>query len=237
MDRWLAPKSLLLLVALAGLAALTLPAASDESMPAELPLALVDDEYRIQVGDELGIRFFYSPEFNEDVIVRPDGRISLSLVREVRVAGKTPAELNDHLTERYAVALADPEITVIVRDFGGRIFVGGEVNRTGEFSLRHPTTVIQAIWMAGGFRDTSKRKSVILMRHNPDAPPEILELRIDKALKAGDLSDDLRLRPFDVIYVPKKRIANINVFMKQYVEDFLPISFGIRLEKVLGLPE
>ena len=77
-----------------------------------------EQEYRIQVGDQLDIKFFYNPELNEQVTVRPDGRISLQLVHEIMVAGLTPSELTDLLTKKYAPELKKPEITVIVRSFG-----------------------------------------------------------------------------------------------------------------------
>ena len=78
----------------------------------------LEQEYRIQVGDQLDIKFFYNAELNEQVTVRPDGRISLQLVREITTAGLTPAELTDLLTNKYAKELKKPEVTVIVRSFG-----------------------------------------------------------------------------------------------------------------------
>jgi protein involved in polysaccharide export with SLBB domain len=73
-----------------------------------------DREYKIQVGDQLDIKFFYNHELNEQVIVRPDGRISLQLVHEVMAAGLTPSELTTFLTEKYAAELEKPEITVYI---------------------------------------------------------------------------------------------------------------------------
>jgi len=72
------------------------------------------------VGDQLEIKFFYDTELNEQVIVRPDGRISLQLVHEVMAAGLTPADLTKLLTAKYAAELKKPELTVIVRSFGAR---------------------------------------------------------------------------------------------------------------------
>jgi protein involved in polysaccharide export with SLBB domain len=80
--------------------------------------APVFDEYRIQIGDQLDIKFFYNPTLNEQVTVRPDGRFSLQLIQEVVAAGLTPAALTRELTDRYALNLKQPEVTVIVRSFG-----------------------------------------------------------------------------------------------------------------------
>ncbi len=87
-------------------------------------------DYLIQPGDGLSIKFFYNPELNDDVVVRPDGKISLQLIDEVQASGKTPSQLDQELTQLYSAELKKPAITVIMRSFGGQqIFVGGEVGK------------------------------------------------------------------------------------------------------------
>ena len=86
-----------------------------------IPPATTEQEFKIQVGDELDIKFFYNAGLNEQVIVRPDGRISLQLVQEIVAAGLTPAELTNVLVEKYSGELQRPVITVIVRAFGAQI--------------------------------------------------------------------------------------------------------------------
>lgn len=89
-------------------------------------------EYRLSAGDKLDIKFFYNPELNETVVVRPDGRISLQLVDEVAVAGITPAQIDVLLTSKYSRELKRPDVTVIVKSFGvQQVYVGGEVGRQG----------------------------------------------------------------------------------------------------------
>jgi len=93
-------------------------------------------EYKISGNDELDIKFFYNPELNEKVLVRPDGRISLQFANDVIAAGLTPAELTDILTEKYSTEFVDPEIAVIVRSFGGQqAYVDGEVPKPGMINL------------------------------------------------------------------------------------------------------
>jgi hypothetical protein len=89
---------------------------NSDDMPAESPLPLTP--YRIQPGDSLDIKFFYNPELNELLVVRPDGYISLQLVNEVMVAGLEPKEVNEMLTEKYSQELRKPVVTVIVKSFG-----------------------------------------------------------------------------------------------------------------------
>ena len=84
--------------------------------------------YVIHAGDQLDIKFFYNPELNESVVVRPDGKISLQLIDEIQAAGLQPAELDQKLTDLYSRELKKPVLTVIVRSFTGqRVYVGGEV--------------------------------------------------------------------------------------------------------------
>lgn len=185
-------------------------------------------EYTIQVGDRLDIKFFYNPELNEEVIVRPDGRISLQLVHEIMAAGLTPAEMTDVLTKKYAAELKKPEITVIIRSFSTQnVFVDGEVNRPGILNLIRPMTVLQSISLAGGLRETARIKEVIVIRRGPDNKPLITEVNIRKVINGTDMSQDITLMPLDIVYVPKSRIANINQWVDQYIRRNIPISFGV----------
>ena len=102
--------------------------------------------YVIHAGDQLDIKFFYNPELNESVTVRPDGKISLQLVDEIQAAGLQPSELDQRLTELYSHELKKPVLTVIVRSFTGqRVYVGGEVNRQGLITLQPGLTALQAV--------------------------------------------------------------------------------------------
>jgi len=148
--RWIRPG---LLVLLFPLFACSHAANGQSSLPyADAQKAPPVEEYRIQAGDQLDIKFFYNKDLNEQVTVRPDGRISLQLVKTVVAAGLTPEQLTVNLKKAYSVHLKDPEIAVIVRSFSSqRIYVDGEVGKPGMLPLTGPTTVRQAISQAGGF--------------------------------------------------------------------------------------
>ncbi len=185
-------------------------------------------EYLIQPGDQLDIKFFYNPELNDLVIVRPDGRISLQLASEVPAAGLTPAQLTAALEKSYAKELANPGITVIVRSFSSqRIYVDGEVNKPGMVALLGPLTVLQSIAEAGGLKDTAKTSQVLIIRKSKDNKPQAIEVNLDDIRNAADGSENLLLAPYDVVYVPKSAVANINQFMDQYIRRNIPIPFGV----------
>jgi polysaccharide export outer membrane protein len=184
----------------------------------ELRAPYPEQEYRIQVGDQLDIKFFYNPELNEQVLVRPDGRISLQLVHEVKVIDMSPGELTSDLMKRYEKDLARPEIAVIVRSIGGnKIFIDGEVGAAKAIDLLGPITVMQGITMAGGFKDTARRDEVILMRRGPDNKPAITTLNLSKVIDGTDPGQNIALTPFDIVYVPKSHIADVDLWMEQYL--------------------
>jgi polysaccharide biosynthesis/export protein len=185
--------------------------------------AVPDEEYRIQPGDLLDIKFFYSPELNEQVPVRPDGRISLQLAQELRAAGRTPAELTALLKETYSRELKKPDVTVIVRSFGNqRVYVDGEVGKPGLIPLTGPTTVRQAISQAGGFLYTGNATDVLLIRRGPENQTLPVMVNMQKVLDGTDLSQDMYLKPFDIVYVPKTAIANANLWIEQYLTRMIP---------------
>lgn len=191
-------------------------------------------EYFIQPGDQLDIKFFYNPELNETLTVRPDGKISLQLVDEVQAAGLKPLELDDELTKKYAKELKKPAITVIVKSFGGqRIFVGGEVNRQGLITIAGNMTPLQAVFNAGGFKETASPESVIVIRKGPGNKPVPIAMNLDDAMQGKIGSANFLLQADDIVYVPKSAIAEANKFVNQYIEKLLlfrGVSFGFTYE-------
>jgi protein involved in polysaccharide export with SLBB domain len=187
----------------------------------------VQPEYRLNTGDILDIKFFYNPELNETVMVRPDGRISLQLANEVVCAGLTPEELRKTLVERYGREINKPEMSVIVRSFSAqRVYVDGEVFRPGMLPLTGPVTIRQAITAAGGFKETARRTDVILIRQT-EGKPEGFKVNMEEFDNNVNLSEDILLAPFDIVYVPRSNIAEVNKFIDLYIRRNIPVGAGI----------
>jgi protein involved in polysaccharide export with SLBB domain len=179
-------------------------------------------QYFIQPGDELSIKFFYNPELNEDVVVRPDGKISLQLVDEVQAGGKTPAQLDQELTQKYSVDLKTPAITVIMRSFGGQqVFVGGEVGEPQSITMTPNMSLLQAVMSAGGFLDTAARDNVLIIRAGPDNQAVSLFVNLEEAISGNSPEGSTQLQPADIIFVPKTGIARANVWVDQYIRQLL----------------
>lgn len=189
------------------------------------------EPYRIQAGDELEIRFFHTPEQNVTLPVRPDGFISLPLVYELAVAGRTVEEVRSELVERCSHELAEPEIAVIVRSFSGYlVHVGGEVDKPGVLQLSGPRTVLQAVFEAGGLLPSASPADVLVVRRGADGNFELVAADLAGVLSGTNASGNFTLRPYDVVYVPSSRIADVNKWVDQYLRQNIPISFSYRLQ-------
>lgn len=176
--------------------------------------------YIVKPGDQLDIRFFYNPELNETVTVRPDGFISLQLIDDVKAAGLTVPQLDDLLTQRYEKELRKPSVTVIVKTFMGQsVYVGGEVRTPGLIELIHGMTVTQAVISAGGLLPTANEENAIVIRKGPDNRPIPIRVNLDEVLHGN--MEETQLRPSDIVYIPKSFIANANQFVNQYIENLL----------------
>ena len=165
------------------------------------------EEYLIQPGDRLSIKFFYNPNLNEEglngegIIVLPDGRIHLQLAQGVMAAGMTVKKFTNLLKKKYSPHLEEPDITVIVHSSAQKVYVGGEVEDPQMINLEGPMTVLQSILQAGGFKDTARRSKVIVIRHNGDNTRQIIPVNIKEVINGTDLTQDIKLMPNDIVYV------------------------------------
>jgi polysaccharide export outer membrane protein len=178
--------------------------------------------YRIQSGDELHVRFPYQPDANEEVPVRPDGRITLATTGELVVAGLTPSELQDLIVEKSSKRLRNPEVVVVVTKVAEqRVYVGGEVLKPGYVVLQPGMTPLQAVVQTGGFRQTAKLDSVLLLTPGPGGKFSAARMNMDQVVTDG-VPERVRLHPGDVVYVPTTWIADMNIVVDQYVRGLIP---------------
>jgi protein involved in polysaccharide export with SLBB domain len=183
------------------------------------PPAEAASNYRIQVGDELHVRFTYQPEMNEQLPVRPDGRITLATTGEIVAAGLTPAELE----EASSKTLRDPEVHVILTKVGEqRVYVGGEVSRPGYVVLMPGMTPLQAVMQTGGFRPTAKPESVLLLSPHRDGEFSAARLNLQQVVEEG-VPERVRLAAGDVLYVPASWIGDANEVVNLYVRGLIPV--------------
>lgn len=162
--------------------------------------------YIIGTEDILDISVWKNEELSREVVVRPDGMISMPLIGDIRAAGKTPIKLRDEITERlkeYQETVAASVIVKEVRSY--RIFVLGEVLNPGTYIMMRRTSVLQAIALAGGFNQFASRNKITLIRERPEknGKADRINIRFDDIISSGEAADsNLILKPGDTIFVP-----------------------------------
>jgi polysaccharide export outer membrane protein len=181
------------------------------------PFADRTPRYKIGRGDVIEISFPRVPEFTQTVTVQPDGYITLKGLEEgadLFVVDKSVPELKAALRSAYSKILHDPAINVELKDFEKPYFTAfGEISKPGRYDLRGQTTVVQALSMSGGFRDGAKTSEVLLIRRVSDDLSEVTKVDIKKMLKTGDLKEDPRVQPGDILFVPKSFLGKIDRFI------------------------
>jgi polysaccharide biosynthesis/export protein len=184
--------------------------------------------YRIQVGDVLEVRLMLNPELNEEIVVRPDGHVSTTVVPDAVAYNRTVPELAASLRQVYAKDLRNPRLSVVVKSFAPtRIYVGGEVTNPGEMINVGPTlTLSQAIARAGAHKVRGDADAVFIIRRGPGDVPQFFSTRYSDVIKGRDAAADVRLAPFDVVYVPKTGVAEVFDYFNQYLLQFVPVSWG-----------
>lgn len=180
--------------------------------------------YQLQPGDQVEVKFFYNPELNEQLLIGPDNQVSLQLIGELNVHGMSVRQLSTEITRRYAATLRNPQATVILRKYAlPRIFVAGEVNIPGAHVLDPGSlTAFQAIAQSGGFRKGAQRRQVVVLRHSGSAEPQFIQLDLQAHLEQT-ADSDLVLRPYDIVFVPQKRMAEVADFFEEYINKIVPI--------------
>ena len=162
-----------------------------------------DNTYVIGVDDVLAINVWKEPDVSRTVPVRSDGKISLPLAGEVQASGETPKQLETALAAKLQSFISEPEVTVIVTEVRSQKFnILGMVSKPGSYPLTNASTVLDAIAIAGGFRDFAKQKSIYVLRQNADGSQVRLPFNYKDVIKGKDLAQNVKLQPRDTIVVP-----------------------------------
>jgi protein involved in polysaccharide export with SLBB domain len=183
----------------------------------------------LSAGDVLDVKFFYLPELDESQIVRPDGFMTLQLIGDVSVQGKTPAELHRELLKRYAAHLKNPNMTIMVRRMNdSRVWVAGEVKRPGPVQMPGRLTVLEAVMdVGGGTRPTADLRNVLVVRQR-DGRNYGCIVNLKDVLK-GKEGPSFFLQPRDMVYVPPTFITKADDWVDQYLNKLVPQSRSVFL--------
>ena len=183
-----------------GSAAPTLPTATSSASPATKPH---DDTFIIGADDVLAVNVWKEPDISRSVPVRSDGMISLPLAGELQASGQTPHQLEIAIAGKLKSYISEPEVTVIVQEIRSQKFnILGQIARPGSYPLTNASTVLDAIALAGGFRDFAKQKNIYILRQNPDGGQSRLPFNYKEVIKGKDAAQNIKLQPRDTIVIP-----------------------------------
>ncbi len=229
--RWAPSLLAIAILALAAPAAqakrLKIPASPERGPADSLVYQLEPFPYLIAPGDELHVDYGIILD-NEPIVaeatVRPDGAVSLPRVGDVLVAGRSTAEIDSLLAVLYADIYVEPNITVGVKQVAGNlIHVLGQVQRPGSYPVAPNMTALQAIAAAGGYLSDAAKGSVIVMRRTGESSLVTRTLDLDRAVHTGSASQDVFLRRYDIVYVDRSMIGNVNLFVDRFFTKMIPI--------------
>jgi len=161
-----------------------------------------DPSYKIGAQDILKVDVWREDQLTRTVPVRPDGKITLPLLNDVQAAGLTPMELAGAIREELKKFITNPQVTVSVTEINSRrIYVNGEVNKSGAFQLIPHMTVLQALSGSGGFTAFARIKNIYVLR-NENGKSVKIPFNYKDAIKGKNPEQNIELQPGDVVVVP-----------------------------------
>jgi len=186
----------------------------------------VTANYRIQQGDKLSVKFFTNPDLNEpSLIVRPDGFISLQIINDIKAEGLTTTELRANLEKAYDETLLTPIISVSVTEFlAPHVYISGQITKPGRYELREANTLMQAIFVAGGFTRDANRNMVVHARPNGTGDWNIQSAKVMNILSKKGSQKDILLQDGDYVFIPDSKISQFNKAVES-IRGLLPRFF------------
>ena len=192
-----------------------LPAPTPEVKKEEMP-STQTEEYRVDISDVLDISVWKVPDLSQsEVIIRPDGKISLPLIGDIEAAGFTLTQIDAEITQKYALYVREPQVSVMIRKFGGKkVVVLGDVARPGVYTFTGDVRVVEALALAGDCTKYAVKNNILIIRGDIHKNPTVISSNVLAFLKNAKLSENVLIQSQDVIFVPRSLIGNINAFIE-----------------------
>ena len=182
--------------------------------------------YRIGAGDKLRIKYFLTRDMDEELTVSPDGTIAPRAIGQLRVEGMTLAGAQEVVRRSSRVELADQKVVISLEDAASaKVYIGGMVERPGPYNLAEMRNgTLQSILTAGGFTDEARSGQVAIIRRGPDNMPMLRLINVKDIIQTGFTLDDVQLAAGDIIYVPRSSIAELNIWIDQFINKVVPFQ-------------
>ena len=184
------------------------PSAASEHMTEKLSNA-VSSEYIIGAEDVLEITVWRNVDLSKIAQVRPDGRISMPIIRDIMAVGKTPSQLAEEMTNKLKEYVQNPVVAVSLKEVNSsNIFMLGEVARPGRYPLKSRTTLLQGITIAGGFTPIAARNQMVIFRFTESATGmKRLTASYDEIVLRGGITENFELKSGDTVVVPSEAMV------------------------------
>lgn len=174
-------------------------------------------DYTISLNDVLEIFIWKHTDLSRDVIVRPDGKISMPLIGDIMAEGLTLNKLDAEITKRYSEYLVSPDVSIAVKTFAGeKVFIFGEVTTPGIHTFQKNSSLIEVLAKAGGWNQYAKISNIFVIRGDLTKEPEVILIDI-KEILSGNTRLNIMIYPKDIVYVPSTTIADVGRFVRDYL--------------------
>jgi protein involved in polysaccharide export with SLBB domain len=181
--------------------------------------------YEFAAGDKIKVQFELTPEMGEDAVVGPDGMISLRAAGQVQAEGQTVKQLQDAIARASAKTLVSPTVTVSLTETpGAPIFVGGAVTKPGAYTMVGRHGSFEAIQLAGGFSTEARMNEIVLIRRNPQNQRMLRTVDLRSLVEGDDEHPDVPLVSGDIVFVPRNKISEVDLWIDQYLNKFFPFT-------------
>jgi protein involved in polysaccharide export with SLBB domain len=184
------------------------------------PARALPAEYRVNVGDQLSILVLEQGDLSGNVIVRPDGMISPPAVGDLYAAGHTVTEVTAEITSNLKRLIRYPEVSVSLSDFADhKIYVFGEVLVPGAHEYDPRMTALHALGVAGGVRTSGSLSGALVLRRTGPSDLDVYRIDLEAAVDGHEMARDIFLQPYDIVFIPRSLIGEINLFVDQFIRQ------------------
>lgn len=181
--------------------------------------------YRYNAGDRIAVHYLLTPEMDEEVNIAPDGTVGLKAAGQVEIQGLTATEIEGKLAVAARKILRNPIVTVsLVEAKSAKVYVGGAVVRPGPYLMGGQLGVLEAVLLAGGFNSEGRVDEVIIIRRNPENRPMLRTVDVQNFLETADPTADVPVVAGDIIFVPRSKIAEVNLWIERFIDGVLPFE-------------
>lgn len=187
-----------------------------------------EPEYRLYPNDQLDVIVPSAPELSRTLTIGPDGRIIMPMLNPIMAAGKTITQVQGEIKAGLAQQLRDSTVTVTSRSYAPQqIFIGGQVQTPGTYTLPGPIGTIESVFMAGGFSPGARSTKVAVLRRAPNGAMMMRTVDLQNGLRnIREYDDNIQLRRGDIIFVPKTNIAEVGAFVQAFKQTW-PVDFNL----------